>query len=169
MWSLNLGNKYMIIKFDSYKIQEEQIKEFCNNNKKIKEFPNLFEKSDLNEVIECILHNQDTAWKKYMVYYKNTWRWKINEGVKNPKPRVALSSSDLSVLMFRERSRDTVAPLEGAYAVLWFECKCQLGTELALFSWCSPVCSDGWVTYCKAYAGHGLAKYGQITIFYSKQ
>lgn len=59
-------------------------------------------------------------------------------------------------------------PLEGAYAMLWFECKCQFGTELALFGWCSPVCSDGWVTYCKPSAGHGLAKYGQITIFYSK-
>lgn len=35
-------------------------------------------------------------------------------------------------------------PMDGAYAMLWFKCKCQFGAELALFSWCSPVCSDGW-------------------------
>lgn len=102
----------MTTKFDYYEIQEEQIKEFWEK-KSLKKSPNLFLKIYLNEIIECILHNQETAWKKYMVYHENIWRWKINEGVKNPKPKhsVAISSADLSVLMFRERSRRHCGPL----------------------------------------------------------
>lgn len=54
------------------------------------------------------------------------------------------------------------------------QCDLSVNASLEVNFLCSAgapqsVLMDGWMTYCKAYIGGGLAKYDQITIFYSMQ